>query len=237
MNKLKQLYNGIEAKQGRSYDAAQMIIALDPARAQDRRVIDSFVAEHFAESVDAKVHGAEVFADVQNTLKGLEADVLVRYHDQKGDHAYYFELTAANDPSLASVVDGMVQNGEAVHLHVTGRDQLAALQRLTAYFAAPKYGDIRRGQDYHTMVCAPKNKLGLHTRPASLVTRLASEYKDTTLDCYNPNTGTWNPAGILSLLLLGAGTGKEVNFRAKGPHAEELLQKVNGLFQAKFNEG
>ncbi len=78
------------------------------------------------------------------------------------------------------------------------------------------------------------NKLGIHARPASLLAKTANQFSaDVTIS----KDGTDVDAkSILGLLMLAAGFGSEVSFRAQGEDAAEALDALEKLISEKFGE-
>lgn len=78
------------------------------------------------------------------------------------------------------------------------------------------------------------NKLGLHVRPAAQLSELANKYKASltvTKDGYSVNGKS-----IMELLTLAANEGVTLNCKSDGDDAEQLLNAVEALISAKFNE-
>lgn len=78
------------------------------------------------------------------------------------------------------------------------------------------------------------NGHGLHARPASLITKLATKYKskiEMTLD-----TKTIDCKSVIGILSLGAKNGTELVLQAEGPDASEAIQEIQQLFRNNFGE-
>jgi len=79
-----------------------------------------------------------------------------------------------------------------------------------------------------------KNKMGIHARPASLLVQITNKYMSDIV--IEKDGMTVNAKSILGIMTLAAPFGAKLLFRATGPDAEEALQKINELFDNKFNE-
>ncbi|HXP91459.1 MAG TPA: HPr family phosphocarrier protein [Fibrobacteria bacterium] len=78
------------------------------------------------------------------------------------------------------------------------------------------------------------NRFGLHARPAAMVVEAASKF-----DCEVTLTKdgmSANGKSIMSVMLLAAEPGSEVELVAEGPQAEQVADTIEKLFQARFNE-
>ncbi|MEZ6135470.1 MAG: HPr family phosphocarrier protein [Pirellulaceae bacterium] len=78
------------------------------------------------------------------------------------------------------------------------------------------------------------NPLGIHMRPADLLSRAAGRFQCTieiekdgqAIDCKS----------IMSILTLGARQGTELSLRAKGVDAQEAVDVLSELFDRGFDE-
>jgi len=78
------------------------------------------------------------------------------------------------------------------------------------------------------------NRFGLHARPAAMVVEAASRF-----DCEVTLTKdgmSANGKSIMSVMLLAAEPGSEVELVAEGPQAQPAAEAIEQLFQARFNE-
>ena len=78
------------------------------------------------------------------------------------------------------------------------------------------------------------NRFGLHARPAAMVVEAASRF-----DCEVTLTKdgmSANGKSIMSVMLLAAEPGSEVELVAEGPQAQPAAEDIEQLFQARFNE-
>ncbi|MCB7137664.1 dihydroxyacetone kinase phosphoryl donor subunit DhaM [Cellulosimicrobium marinum] len=75
-----------------------------------------------------------------------------------------------------------------------------------------------------------RNRLGLHARPAAVLARLVAGYDaSVTVDGVNG-------ASVLELMKLGAAGGAELDVRAQGPQAQEVLAAVVEAVEGGFGE-
>ena len=81
-----------------------------------------------------------------------------------------------------------------------------------------------------------QNYQGLHARPAALIVKLAAQYKATLTARRTDDDEEINAKSIMGLMMLAAGQGTELVFRADGEDASELLDALEELFKANFNE-
>lgn len=81
------------------------------------------------------------------------------------------------------------------------------------------------------------NYQGVHARPAALIVKVATQYKAELTVCRKDDEDEEvNAKSIMGLMMLAAGQGTELIFRAKGEDAAELLDALEALFKANFNE-
>lgn len=87
------------------------------------------------------------------------------------------------------------------------------------------------------------NKKGLHARAAAKVVKIAAAY-DARIEvaCHPRNATAGEPpvkagaTSILSLLMLAADRGCELELRGEGPQAEEAVNALAALVSRKFDE-
>jgi len=79
------------------------------------------------------------------------------------------------------------------------------------------------------------NDLGLHTRAATKLVKLARTFVSVVQ--LSRNGLTANAKSILGLLALGARKGKMVKLFVHGPDQKEAFQAVCGLIRSGFDEG
>ncbi len=78
------------------------------------------------------------------------------------------------------------------------------------------------------------NRFGLHARPAAMVVETASRFDcEVTLEKDGMSA---NGKSIMSVMLLAAEPGSEVEMFAEGPQADLVADALDKLFQARFNE-
>ena len=80
-----------------------------------------------------------------------------------------------------------------------------------------------------------RNKLGLHARPASHFVKIASKFKDTTVEIVR-GAEIVNGKSILGVMMLAAGEGSELEIRIDGPQEEECMRELEELVNNKFFE-
>ena len=85
-----------------------------------------------------------------------------------------------------------------------------------------------------TMEFIVRNRLGLHTRPAAELVRIASRY-ECRIAITNEKK-TVNGKSIMSVMTLAANQGTALTIEAVGTDAEEALVKISELFASNFGE-
>ncbi|MBN2060386.1 MAG: HPr family phosphocarrier protein [Deltaproteobacteria bacterium] len=78
------------------------------------------------------------------------------------------------------------------------------------------------------------NDLGLHGRAAAKIVELAGQYKSKLF--FKKDGYEVDGSSILSILTLACQKGTEIQGRAVGEDAEELMAKLDTLFGEKFGE-
>ena len=78
------------------------------------------------------------------------------------------------------------------------------------------------------------NRFGLHARPAAMVVEAASKF-DCEVTLIKDGMSA-NGKSIMSVMLLAAEPGSEVELVAEGAQAEDVAEAIDQLFQARFNE-
>lgn len=81
-----------------------------------------------------------------------------------------------------------------------------------------------------------KARLGLHARAAAKVVRLAQSFNSTVELRRVDNSATADAKSILSVLMLAAGRGTELNATAEGIDEEAALSALDQLFAEGFGE-
>jgi phosphocarrier protein HPr len=79
-------------------------------------------------------------------------------------------------------------------------------------------------------------RLGLHARAAAKVVRLAQRFSSTVEFRRVDNNATANAKSILSVLMLAASRGTELNATAEGIDEEAALAALDQLFAQGFGE-
>lgn len=78
------------------------------------------------------------------------------------------------------------------------------------------------------------NRLGLHTRPCSLLVKAANQYKSDFL--IKKDNREINGKSILNLMTLVAVQGTELELIANGEDEQQLLGAIENLFVSNFDE-
>jgi phosphocarrier protein HPr len=79
-----------------------------------------------------------------------------------------------------------------------------------------------------------KNKLGLHTRPATAIVKLLQNSNSDVIFKYKKET--INAKSILSILMLAARKNARITIEVDGDDAEETLSKLIDVFDNRFEE-
>ena len=80
-----------------------------------------------------------------------------------------------------------------------------------------------------------QNRMGIHTRPAAQIVRLANRYPDVEISV-SKDDEVVNGKSIMGLMMLAAGQGSALRFSARGKDASQLLDEMDALFARKFDE-
>lgn len=86
------------------------------------------------------------------------------------------------------------------------------------------------------------NKKGLHARAAAKLVKLAASFADTSITITrlaNPNradTGSAGATSILSLLMLAADMGCDVEVSGEGAHSAKAIAAIIALIERRFDE-
>jgi len=78
------------------------------------------------------------------------------------------------------------------------------------------------------------NKRGLHARAATKLVQCCQGYEARVTVHHQARCG--DAANIMSLLMLAAPCGTCLTIEAEGPQAEEALDALQSLFEARFDE-
>lgn len=79
-----------------------------------------------------------------------------------------------------------------------------------------------------------QNKAGLHARPAAQIVRLCGKY-ESEITLSNEEESA-NGKSLMGLMMLAAGPDSVITALAEGADAEELLNELEALFAARFQE-
>jgi len=86
----------------------------------------------------------------------------------------------------------------------------------------------------YTKTLRISNNLGLHARAAAKIVDLAKKYEAKLY--LRKDDQEVDGGSILSLLTLCCPKGTEVEIRAEGPEAHELMEELERLFEYRFGE-
>lgn len=79
-----------------------------------------------------------------------------------------------------------------------------------------------------------KNKMGLHTRPATAIVRLLQNcMSEVSFTCRRE---TINPKSILSILMLQARKNSNITITVEGRDADAVMSQLVHAFDAEFGE-
>jgi phosphocarrier protein HPr len=80
-----------------------------------------------------------------------------------------------------------------------------------------------------------KNRLGLHARAAVLLVQTANRFEaEVTV---SKDGQSVNGRSIMGIMMLAAEQGSTIDVTTTGPQAEEALEAIRDLVDARFNEG
>jgi phosphocarrier protein len=80
-----------------------------------------------------------------------------------------------------------------------------------------------------------QNRMGIHTRPAAQIVRLANRYPEVEVSV-SKDDEVVNGKSIMGLMMLAAGQSSKLRFSAKGKDAKAFLDEMDALFARKFDE-
>jgi len=80
-----------------------------------------------------------------------------------------------------------------------------------------------------------QNRMGIHTRPAAQIVRLANRYPEVEITV-SKDDEVVNGKSIMGLMMLAAGQGSKLRFSVKGKDAKLFLDEMDALFVRKFDE-
>jgi len=79
-----------------------------------------------------------------------------------------------------------------------------------------------------------KNRLGLHTRPATVIVQLLQNCKSSVAFTYKGET--INAKSILSILMLAAQKNSTITIDVEGEDADRIMEKLVIAFDNQFGE-
>jgi phosphocarrier protein HPr len=80
-----------------------------------------------------------------------------------------------------------------------------------------------------------KNRLGLHARAAVLLVQTANRFEAEV--SVSKDGQSVNGRSIMGIMMLAAEQGSTIDVTTTGPQAEEALEAIRELVDARFNEG
>ena len=80
-----------------------------------------------------------------------------------------------------------------------------------------------------------QNRMGIHTRPAAQIVRLANRYPEVEVTV-SKDDEVVNGKSIMGLMMLAAGQGSKLRFSVKGKDAKLFLDEMDALFVRKLDE-
>jgi len=108
----------------------------------------------------------------------------------------------------------------------TGLDAMTDMSSTSESGADPGEACVRQGLG--------ANQLGLHARPASQIAREAQAFA-ASIRLVGQGQSV-DAKSILDVLTLAAGPGSTIEIRASGEDAEAAVERISGLFAARFGE-
>ena len=79
------------------------------------------------------------------------------------------------------------------------------------------------------------NKLGLHARASAKLTKLAGSFRSEVF--MSRNGRRVNAKSIMGVMMLAAGLGSQVDIEVEGSDAQDAMDALRRLIEAKFGEG
>jgi len=80
------------------------------------------------------------------------------------------------------------------------------------------------------------NTLGLHARPSAMLVQLTTQFDSDLFVQRVDDSDEVNAKSIMGVMMLAAGQGTRLQFRAVGADGPALLTEIEKLFQTRFNE-
>src|SRR5438445_13548255 len=78
------------------------------------------------------------------------------------------------------------------------------------------------------------NRLGFHARPVAMFVRIARRYRSESW--VSKEGEEVNGKSIMGLMMLAAGQGSKLRIRCEGPDADQAMEELEELINARFNE-
>jgi len=78
------------------------------------------------------------------------------------------------------------------------------------------------------------NKMGIHARPAGAIVDITSRAQSEVFLIHGGTRA--NAKSILNVMMLAITPGSDVQFEISGPDEEDVFQKLEQLFNDRFNE-
>ncbi len=79
-----------------------------------------------------------------------------------------------------------------------------------------------------------KNKMGLHTRPATVIVKLLQNCKSDVF--FTHKRETVNAKSILSILMLAATRNSKITITVEGEDASDIMNSLVTAFETRFGE-
>ena len=79
-----------------------------------------------------------------------------------------------------------------------------------------------------------RNRAGVHTRPAAMIVKLASQFKSDVYFYYDGFNV--NAKSIIGVMTLAAEQGAQIGLKVEGPDEVEAERAVHELFETGFGE-
>ena len=80
-----------------------------------------------------------------------------------------------------------------------------------------------------------QNRMGIHTRPAAQIVRLANRYPEVEITV-SKDDEVVNGKSIMGLMMLAAGHGSKLKVSAVGADAQKFLDEIEQLVASRFHE-
>jgi len=86
----------------------------------------------------------------------------------------------------------------------------------------------------HTIKVKVRNKMGLHTRPATAIVKLLRHFQSHVTFTFNRKT--INAKSILSILMLAARKDSMITITADGVDSQEVVDQLQTAFDTEFGD-